>query len=94
MPITDENKIAFMTCIEVALMRRNNVDYNTVVCKLDAKYQCSILDCYDRPEPLKAVLMEVYKGAYDSVLDAIELELEKLVDVDEEKENFLKFMRN
>ena len=93
MTITPEDKIAFMACVEVALMRRGNVDYNSVICKLDVQYSCTIPDCYDYPERLRTVLKEVYKNEYDSVLEEIQWELEKLVDVDPERDHFLKMLR-
>ena len=94
MGINRDNKVAFMTCVEVVLMRMSNINYNDVVCKLEVLYQCTILDCYDYPERLKVVLKKVYKNNYETVLEEIETEMEVLVDVDLQRENFLRFMRS
>lgn len=91
---TKEDKIAFMSCIEIALMRKGNVQYNKVIAKLNASYDQSIIACYGNPEPLIVVLKQVYKQGYDSVLDAIELELERMIDMEKETHEFLKIMRS
>ena len=90
--IEEENKIAFITCVEVVLMRRGNVDYNLVLARIHAHYGCGIEECADHPEYLKTVLKEVYKGDYNSVLDEISLETDRLEDMDKFKADFFKFM--
>ncbi|MDR3781801.1 MAG: hypothetical protein P4K92_00615 [Candidatus Nitrosotalea sp.] len=87
-----ENKIAFITCIEIVLMRRGNVNYNLVLAKLKAQFSCGMDDCLDHPEYLKTVLKEVYKHDYNAVLDDISLETDKLTDIDKIKADFFKFM--
>ena len=91
--LDEENKIAFITCIEVVLMRRGNANYNLVLAKIHANFGCDIDKCADHPEYLKAVLKEVYKNDYNAVLDEISVEIERLVDIDEFKVNFFKFMK-
>ena len=86
-------KTDFMLCVEVVLMRRGNINYTLVVCKLDVLYHCSIIDCYDHPEYLRTVLKEVYWKEYNSVLEDIKLELERLVDIEKVKEDFFKIMQ-
>jgi hypothetical protein len=71
----DEHILALISCIEVVLMRKGNVNYNLVLAKLHALYSCKIMDCYDHPEYLKTVLKEVYKEDYDSIIKEIRLEL-------------------
>ena len=71
----EPNALAMISCIEVVLMRRGNVNYNLVLAKLNSLYDCTIRDCYDHPEYLKAILVEVYKGDYNSVVKEIRLEL-------------------
>lgn len=71
----DEHEIKLISCIEVVLMRRGNVNYNLVLAKLDSLYNCKITDCYDKPEYLKTVLREVYEGDYNSIITEIRLEL-------------------
>ncbi|HJT10522.1 MAG TPA: hypothetical protein VJ771_07055 [Candidatus Nitrosotalea sp.] len=90
----EQNKLAFMTCIEIVIMRRGNKNYHLVMAKLDSLYHCKILDCYEHPERLRTVLKDVYKEDYDSILDDIGLELDKLVDVEKEIEKFFKIMKN
>ncbi len=92
--LEDENKIAFMSCVEIVLMRRGNVDYNLVVSKLYSLYNCDISECIDHPERLRDVLKEVYKESYSSVLNDIEMELERLVDINKFKIEFFKIMKN
>jgi hypothetical protein len=91
--LEDENKIAFVTCIEVALMRRGNVKYNSVLAKLKARFDCGIDECLNHLDYLKTILEEVYKKDYDAVLDEISLEAEKLTDIDTIKTNFFKAMK-
>ena len=74
----DEHEIKLISCIEVVLMRRGNVNYNLVLAKLDSLYDCKIRDCYDKPEYLKTVLKEVYREDYDSIIKEIRLELGEL----------------
>ncbi|MFZ1077548.1 MAG: hypothetical protein WAN47_09010 [Nitrosotalea sp.] len=90
----EQNKLAFMTCVEVVLMRRGNTNYHLVMAKLDSLYHCTIIDCYEHPEYLRIILKEVYKGDYQSILDDIKLELEKLVDIEKEMERFFKTMES
>ncbi|MGH2613444.1 MAG: hypothetical protein ACRDFB_10420 [Rhabdochlamydiaceae bacterium] len=90
----EEDKNAFMSCVEVALMRKGNVQYNQVIAKLHASYEMTIIDCYGNPEPLVAVLKGVYRQDYDSGVNAIELELERVVDMEKEIAKFLKILRS
>lgn len=90
----EQNKLAFMTCVEIVLMRRGNTNYHAVMAKLDSLYHCSITDCYEHPEYLRTVLKQVYKEEYDSVLGDIKLELDKLVDIEKERSRFFKIMES
>lgn len=92
--ITELDKMAFITSIEVALMKKGNINYNTVGAKLDAYYSCSFVDCYDHPEYLRDVLREVYRDGYDSILDKIKSELENLTEMEKEINEFLKIMHS
>ncbi|MDE1769543.1 MAG: hypothetical protein KGI28_03180 [Thaumarchaeota archaeon] len=71
----DENALALISSIEVVLMRNGNENYNLVLAKLGARYDCKIMDCYDHPEYLKTILHEVYKENYTSIINEIRLEL-------------------
>ena len=91
--LEEENKIAFMSCVEIVLMRRGNIDYNLVLSKLHSIYNCEISECIDHPERLRDVLKEVYKENYNSVLHDFEVELERLVDINKFKIDFFKIMK-
>ena len=91
--LEDENKIAFITCIELVLMRRGNTNYNLVLAKLNVQIEDGgIDDCLDHPEYLKNILKQVYKHEYNAILDEIILETERLTDMDKVKADFFKFM--
>ena len=92
--IDEENKIAFITCIEVVLMRRGNANYNSVLAKLKSKHGYEMNDILDHLDYLKIILKEVYKHEYNTVLDEISLETDRLEDMDEFKADFFKFMNN
>ncbi len=89
--LTKENKIAIVTCIEAALMRRGNANFNLVLSKLKNLYNCEIGECVDHVEYLRTVLKEVYAQDYHSVLEDITWELE-ILDMDEFKAEFCKIM--
>jgi len=73
-------------------MKRDTIKYNLVVAKLQSIYNCGIFECLEHPEYLRIVLKEVYKEKYDSILDEISLETDRLVDMDKFKSNFFKNM--
>ena len=89
-----ENKVAFMTCVELVLMKRGNTNYHLAIAKLHTLYDCELHDCIDHPERLKTVLKEVYKEEYSSVLDEISWETDRLEDIDKFKSEFFKFMKS
>ena len=83
-----------VTCIEVALMRRGNANYNLVLAKLQSLYNCDIEDCVNNLEYLRIILKEVYTQDYHSVLEDIALELDTLetLEITDFKSEFYKFM--
>lgn len=87
-----DNKIAFMTCVEVVLMRRGNTNYNLVLAKLQSYHNSWIFECIDNPEHLRDILKEVYENDYYSVVEEIRMESDRLENIDEIKESFLKVM--
>lgn len=89
--LKEEHKVAVVTCIEIALMRRGDVNYNSVLFKLKTLYNCEIKDCLDHLEYLRTVLKEVYKQDYDSVLKDITWEFEAL-EINGFKSKFCEFM--
>ena len=92
--VSQDDKITFMTCIEIALMKRGNADNILIQARLDALYNCEINYCADHPEYLRTVLREVYPEEYDLVLGEMRAETEKLVDMDQFKDNFFKIMKS
>lgn len=88
------NKIGFMGCIEVVLMRRNNTRYHLVSAKLKSLYNCELTDCYEHPEYLRIVLKEVYSKDYKFLLEEFRLELDKLVDIEKKKTEFFRIMES
>lgn len=90
--IDQDNKVAFMTYIELVLMRHGNINYNLIISKLRAHHNCGILESLDHPEYLRDILKEIHKNEYQSIIDEIRIESERLVDMDEFKDNFFKIM--
>lgn len=91
-PYNKENAIAFMSCIEVVLMRRGNANYHAVMAKLQSHYNSWIYECLDHPEHLRDVLKEVYGSDYGSVITEMRLESEILDDIYDIKNDFFKVM--
>jgi hypothetical protein len=91
--LEDQNKVAFMTCIEIVIMR-SGANYHLIAAKLNALYNCALVDCYENPEYLRTVLKEVYKEDYNSIIQKIKLELDYLVDMEERKAHFFKVMES
>lgn len=90
--LEEENRLAFISCVEVVLMRRGNANYNLVLAKLQSHYNHWILECIDHPEYLRNVLKEVYVNDYYTVIEEIRLESDRLEDVDKLKSDFFKAM--
>ncbi len=88
------NKIGFMGCIELVLMRRNNTNYHLVSAKLKSLYNCELMDCYEHPEYLRIVLKEVYSKDYKSLVEEFRSELDKLVDIEKKKIEFCRIMES
>ena len=92
--LNEEERIAFTSCIEVALMRSGNTYYHSVLAKLEAYYDCKGLQLLENIEHLRDVLKEVYGKQYDSILDNINAETDQLEDLEEFKARFVKIMRS
>jgi hypothetical protein len=90
--LEEENKTSFMVCVELVLMKRGNSNYVLVLARLKSLYNCEIVDCADHPEYLRTVLKEVYEADYNSVIDDISLESDRLVDIDKFKAGFFKVL--
>jgi hypothetical protein len=61
--------------VEVVLMRRGGPQYQLVLARLERDYSCSVFDCFEHPDYLKAVLHDVYGKDHHDVVEKIELEL-------------------
>lgn len=72
------NKAAVVLSVEVVLMRKGGPQYQLVLAKLEAKYGCSIFDCFEHPEYLNEVLKEIYGDGYRSIIEGIQEELGEL----------------
>jgi hypothetical protein len=73
-------------------MRSGNTNFNLIVAKLNALYDCQIRDCYDHPEYLQTVLKEVYKDDdYKSIIHEIKTCLDDLVN-EKDISDFFKIM--
>jgi len=92
--LAGKNRTAVVACIEVALMRTGNANYNLVLAKLQSFYNYGIEDCIDNLEYLRMVLKEVYMQDYHSVLADIAVELETLdtLELTDFKSEFYRFM--
>lgn len=90
----EQNKLAFINCIELVIMRRNGANFHLIEAKLNALYNCKIWDYYEHPEYLRTVLKEVYKEDYNSIIEDIKLETSRLVDIDKQKAYFFKVMES
>ena len=90
----EEDKIAFMTCVELVLMKRGDTKHNLVMAKLKSLYDADIMDCFEHPEYLRTVLKQVFKDEYTAILNEVKLELEKLVDIDRLKTKFFRVMED
>ena len=93
MQFDEQHKIALISIIEIVLMSGGNIKYNLVTSKLNSLYDCSIRDCYEKPEYLKTVLKDVYKKDYNSIIEEIKLHLRDLAN-EKDIADFLKIMES
>ena len=70
-------------------MKKGKSDYILIQAGLDDLYNCEIKDCIDHPEYLRRVLQDVYDVEYESILDEMKVETEKL-GLDKFKADFFK----
>ena len=89
----EQHRSALMSCIELVLMRKSNVNYHTVQAKLMAICNRNLIDCYDYPKYLRDVLKGVYKEDYNSIIDEIKFELGELVE-EKDMAKFFKIMES
>ena len=89
----EQNKLALISCLELALMKNGNANYNLVVAKLNALCDAGLRDCYDHHDYLRIIFKEVYKDIYQSFLNGIKMCLDDLLQVDEIS-NFMKILES
>ena len=89
----EQHRSALMSCIELVLMRKSNVNYHTVQAKLMAICNRNLIDCYEYPKYLRDVLKGVYKEDYTSIIDEIKFELGELVE-EKDMAKFFKVMES
>ena len=89
----DQHRTALMSCIELVLMRKSNVNYHTVQAKLMAICNRNLIDCYEYPKYLRDVLKGIYKEDYNSIIDEIKFELGELVE-EKDMAKFFKVMES
>jgi len=89
----EQHRSALMSCIELVLMRKSNVNYHTVQARLMAICNRNLIDCYEYPKYLRDVLKGVYKEDYNSIIDEIKLELGELVE-EKDMAKFFKIMES
>ena len=85
----EQHRSALMSCIELVLMRKSNVNYHMIQAKLMAICNRNLIDCYEYPKYLRDVLKGVYKEDYNSIIDEIKFELGELV----EEKDMVKFFK-
>ena len=89
----EQHRSALMSCIELVLMRKSNVNYHTVQARLMAICNRNLIDCYEYPKYLRDVLKGVYKEDYNSIIDEIKFELGELVE-EKDMAKFFKIMES
>ncbi len=94
MDFNEQHKVALISCLEIVLMSKSNTKYNLVVAKLNSLYDCSIRDCYEKPEYLKIILKEVYKEDYHSIIESIKLQLDEELVKAKDMADFFKIMES
>lgn len=68
-------------CIEKVLLQINTPDFEIVVRRLFEKHSCLLSDCYDRPECLKDVLVELFGNASVAITKNIDKQIEESIKV-------------
>jgi len=75
---SDVRKGLVFIAIQETLMRISRKDYERVVTRLKAKYNCYITDCYLHPEYLKDILEGLYGESSGQIINQIEEKLGEL----------------
>lgn len=75
---TCENKMTFMGCTKIALMRRDDVNCILALARLISLYGCTIQDYFEHLEYL-CIVLKVCQEEYCTVLDDFRLGSEKII---------------
>lgn len=89
----NDSKAALVLSIEIVLMRRGGPQYHQIIAKLENYYDCRIFDCFEHPEYLKTVIIEVYPNDYHIIIQDFKAELDDLASQKEIAE-FLRLLEN
>jgi hypothetical protein len=74
----EEVKRALVTLtIEKALLDIGKPTYDKVVKSLNAEYHCYLPDCYEYPEYLNKILLELYGNSGNVIVESITKQLEE-----------------
>lgn len=68
------------SAMDMALVKLGGVTFDEVREKLHTKYQCVVTDCYEHPEYLKDVLVEIFGDASKVITESIKDDLNKISD--------------
>jgi len=82
-------KTLVTSVIENALVNIGKGTYATVINQLASTQNCTLQDCYDHPEYLKAILMRHGSYIYNSVISSIKSKLKEF-EYDKEITSFMK----
>ena len=87
----ESNKDLLVSIIDLALVTIGGVAFDQVKDRLDTKYHCLMTDCYEHPEYLKDVLMEIFGECSKVITESIKNDLKK-ISPDPGIEQFLKII--
>jgi homoserine trans-succinylase len=78
--MVDSNYRAMVGSLVELVLMRWGPQYHAVIAKLEHRYNCKIIYCFDHPEYLRAVLRETYNKDYEAIVGAIEAEFGEAVE--------------
>lgn len=87
----ERNKDLMVSIIDLALVKIGGAAFDQVRDRLYTKYHCFVTDCYEHPEYLKDVLMEIFGDCSKVVIESIKNDFRK-ISPDPGIEPFLKIM--
>src|SRR5574338_1164095 len=87
----ESNKEMVTLAMDLALVKLGGMAFDEVRNRLHTKYQCVVTDCYEHPEYLKDVLVEIFGDASKVITESIRDDL-KGISYDPGIEQFLKVL--